>query len=187
MDSLYYKTTLGERIALIRKLNQENRDVFASMMGVSKNTLVFYEKDERVPGADFLNNILGLCRVINPTWLLTGEGSMKRGQGVEVDAEPKGTVYTNIADRSPVKKAAVSYIDAMTDIEATKVISFIVSLQNDSPKFTADGMRITDDIRRLMNMSPEGKRELRAILEARIKTLEDESVGDPIELRPTGT
>lgn len=68
--------TLGERIKLIR--GTQAREVFAPIMKVSKNTLIAYEKDDRVPGADFLNKILDLYPDTSPAWLLTGEGSMKR-------------------------------------------------------------------------------------------------------------
>jgi phage repressor protein C with HTH and peptisase S24 domain len=58
------------------------------MMGVSKNTLIAYEKDERWPGADFLNKLLELHPEISPAWLLAGEGVMRRDD----DELPPGAV-----------------------------------------------------------------------------------------------
>lgn len=48
-------------------------------MGVNKNTIGRWERGEQVPDTNDLVNILGLYPDINPTWLLTGEGPMKRG------------------------------------------------------------------------------------------------------------
>lgn len=90
--------TLGERLKLIR--GQESRDRFAPRLKVSKNTLVNYETNLRTPDADFLNALLGLFPILNPAWLLTGEGEMRRPemnghvangnnniQGAHIDAE----------------------------------------------------------------------------------------------------
>jgi phage repressor protein C with HTH and peptisase S24 domain len=67
-------TTLGERIKTTR--GDTSREKFAPSLGVSKNTIVNYETDERTPGADFLVRLLALRPDINPTWLLTGDGPM---------------------------------------------------------------------------------------------------------------
>ena len=66
---------IGDRIKLVR--GEMSREKFAPLTGVSKNTLVFYEKNEREPGADYLRKILELFPSTNPTWLLTGEGEME--------------------------------------------------------------------------------------------------------------
>ena len=64
-------TTLGERLALIRgKARQED---FAEQLGVSRQTLIRYEKDERIPGADFLKTVI-LETGVDSTWLLLGVG-----------------------------------------------------------------------------------------------------------------
>ena len=69
--------TLGERIIFIR--GDLSREKFAPLSGVSKNTLIFYEKNERQPGADYLAKLLELYPGISPAWLLMGEGEMRRG------------------------------------------------------------------------------------------------------------
>lgn len=73
--------TLGERIKRLRAerpQGEQSREAFAAALAVSKNTIVNYENDSRVPDAIFLNNIIELDPSINPSWLLTGEGEMRR-------------------------------------------------------------------------------------------------------------
>lgn len=65
---------LGGRIQNRRgKVSQE---AFARKIGVHKNTLIRYEKGERVPDALFLLGICERAKPCNPIWLLTGHGSM---------------------------------------------------------------------------------------------------------------
>lgn len=73
--------TLGGRLKLFRGERPEgerSREAFASSMEVSKNTIVNYENDDRVPDALFLKKIIELDPSINPSWLLTGDGEMRR-------------------------------------------------------------------------------------------------------------
>lgn len=66
--------SLGERIAKIRGgLSQQE---FADRLGVSRNTLVRYEKDQRVPDATFLKRIVDDFGVA-PGWLLMGAGEFQ--------------------------------------------------------------------------------------------------------------
>jgi len=81
-------TTLGERIKLVR--GSVSRDRFAPMTGISKTALVNYENNERDPSSEYLNKILDVFPEINPTWLLTGEGEMRRQSKSEVrEAAPR--------------------------------------------------------------------------------------------------
>jgi len=135
-------------------------------------------------------------------WLATGEGDMKRGEAVYPLAEAhkatdeagepgegiaqaprhygaqKSAVDINIADYTPIKRAAVSYIDAMTDVEAAEVMKYLIP----QPK-----RELSTDEKRLQSLTPEEKQELRGILEARIKAIEDESANGLVGLKPTGT
>lgn len=73
--------TLGERIKRLRAerpQGEQSREAFAAALAVSKNTVVNYENDVRVPDAIFLNKIIELDPSINPSWLLTGDGEMRR-------------------------------------------------------------------------------------------------------------
>ncbi|MCM0751159.1 hypothetical protein DEA98_06745 [Brucella pseudogrignonensis] len=70
------KTDLGARIRLIRKeFGDAERENFASQLGISKNTLAYYERGERTPDATTLASYRDRFG-ININWLVTGEGSM---------------------------------------------------------------------------------------------------------------
>lgn len=69
--------SIGERLKSIRE--PTSREAFCEIVGVSKNTIVNYEKGSRTPDAEFLNRIVSLHPEINPAWLLTGEGPRERG------------------------------------------------------------------------------------------------------------
>ncbi len=65
--------TLGERIKYLQKNSGKNQVEFAESLGVSKGSLVLYQKNNRRPDSSFLRTLCELYRV-NPTWLLLGEG-----------------------------------------------------------------------------------------------------------------
>ncbi|MBT0664732.1 hypothetical protein KI809_10515 [Geobacter pelophilus] len=67
---------IGDRLRQVR--GNEKQDVFASLLKVNKNTLGRWERGEGVPNADDLKYILELYPDINPSWLLIGEGEMRR-------------------------------------------------------------------------------------------------------------
>ncbi|MEN5277018.1 S24 family peptidase [Brucella sp. TWI432] len=70
------KTPLGERLRdLRRKLGDPERDVFSDQLGVSKNTLVNYEKGETEPTASVLDAYRYKFGA-NVLWIITGEGEM---------------------------------------------------------------------------------------------------------------
>jgi transcriptional regulator with XRE-family HTH domain len=89
-------STLGERIKIIQIKSGLQQPQFAKNLGVSKETLIHYQKDRRHPDSVFLSN---LCKIysVNPAWLLLGEGepfireriqdeeSTKRGKVVTID------------------------------------------------------------------------------------------------------
>ena len=90
--------SVGERIQDIR--GKVSREKFAPMTGISRNTLVNYEKGDSSPPTDYLTRVLALFPDINPTWLLTGKGPMKgfvaeeptQAQREAVAQESKGTI-----------------------------------------------------------------------------------------------
>lgn len=79
---------LPDRIKSIRQGLKQ--DEFAIKLGVNKNTVGRWERAEQVPNVEDLTLILKVYPDINPAWLLTGEGEMKR-EYVEITKEdPKG-------------------------------------------------------------------------------------------------
>lgn len=69
--------TLGQRIRQLR--GEESQDSFSNRLNINKNTLGFYERDERTPNAIFVADICKQER-ISTDWLLYGEGPMRRGE-----------------------------------------------------------------------------------------------------------
>lgn len=62
--------SIGSRIAWVR--GSRSRSDFADLIRVHKNTLGNYERDQRVPDADFLKRMAGIG--VNIHWLVTGHG-----------------------------------------------------------------------------------------------------------------
>jgi transcriptional regulator with XRE-family HTH domain len=71
--------TLGERIKYLQKNSGKNQIEFARSLGVSKGSLILYQKNDRSPDSSFLRTLCELYRV-NPTWLLIGEGEPVFGE-----------------------------------------------------------------------------------------------------------
>lgn len=74
--------TIGERIKELRGTIPQ--DEFSKRIEVHKNTVGRWERGERSPDSADLNKILTTFPDINPTWLLTGEGEIRRGKGAVV-------------------------------------------------------------------------------------------------------
>jgi phage repressor protein C with HTH and peptisase S24 domain len=64
---------IGKRIRLVRA--NRSRDVFGAALGVSRNTVLRYERGERCPDAAFLQRLCA-CFAVDPAWLLSGQGQM---------------------------------------------------------------------------------------------------------------
>ncbi|MEN5299059.1 S24 family peptidase [Brucella sp. TWI559] len=90
------KTDLGARIRLIRKeFGDAERENFASQLGISKNTLAYYERGERTPDATTLASYRDRFG-ININWLVTGEGSML-GNASETVEKNSATNLTQVS------------------------------------------------------------------------------------------
>lgn len=63
------------------------QEEFAKILGVHKNTLGRFERGEGKPNIEELQKILSAFPNINPTWLLTGEGPMTRGEQPPLSAD----------------------------------------------------------------------------------------------------
>jgi len=70
--------TLGDRLRQVR--GDLSQVAFAERLGVDKNSVGRYERDERQPDADYLRRI-HLEFVVSVDWLLTGEGDMHPTEG----------------------------------------------------------------------------------------------------------
>ncbi|TAL45708.1 MAG: XRE family transcriptional regulator [Methylovulum sp.] len=74
--------TLGERI----KQTRGNMSLveFANLLGIGKSSLSLYEKNERMPPADFFIRMDALLH-IDSVWLLTGKGAASTGEEMTSD------------------------------------------------------------------------------------------------------
>jgi transcriptional regulator with XRE-family HTH domain len=68
--------TLGDRIRLIREEEGYTQEGFAAVLEVTPATINRYEKNHRIPDADFLNRLVSFCGC-DPGWLLTGKDQYK--------------------------------------------------------------------------------------------------------------
>lgn len=81
----------GERLKMVR--GNLTRDEFSVKIHVHKNTIGRWERGEQTPNVDDLNQVLQAYPDINPAWLLTGEGEMKREKWpVRVSREEKDSL-----------------------------------------------------------------------------------------------
>ncbi len=64
---------IGARITQVRSRITQGR--FADSLGIHKNTLLRYEKEERLPDSEVLTRLYELYGV-DPAWLLTGESKL---------------------------------------------------------------------------------------------------------------
>lgn len=81
--------TLGERIKYIQKNSGKNQVEFAHSLGISKGSLILYQKNKRSPDSSFLITLSEVYKV-NPAWLLLGEGEPSIGhEGIGREREGK--------------------------------------------------------------------------------------------------
>ena len=90
--------TIHDRIKeLVTHFGDGANTVFANLVGVSEGNIRGYIKGV-VPKQDFLEKVVRNCEV-NPRWLLTGEGSMLKGNDLpaKVSYDPAvGTPYYDV-------------------------------------------------------------------------------------------
>jgi len=65
--------TLGGRIKYIQKNSRKNQVEFAQSLGVSKGSLILYQKNKRSPDSSLLKSLCEIYKV-NPAWILLGAG-----------------------------------------------------------------------------------------------------------------
>lgn len=82
------KTALATRLREVRRhFGDMERGEFAESIGVSKNTIAFYERGERTPDADVIASYVETYK-ISSDWLLLGVGGMF-GSGSVLDVASK--------------------------------------------------------------------------------------------------
>jgi transcriptional regulator with XRE-family HTH domain len=81
-------STLGERIKIIQIKSGLQQPKFAQSLGVSKETLIHYQKDRRHPDSVFLSNLCKIYR-LNPAWLLLGEAEPFIGERIQEEESAK--------------------------------------------------------------------------------------------------
>ena len=133
-------TFLFDRMQQI--LGSDKDKDLAATLGISPQAVSNARKKGEVP-ADMVLTFAEKNK-LSVDWLLTGKGRMYMDEaeyplseseknGDKIGEVPGGDLKEGKdikkADRSPVKAAAVSYIDAMTDYEASGVINYILLRQ----------------------------------------------------------
>jgi len=93
---------LGDRLRKIREIKSFTQQQFAKIMGVTLRAYQRYEQNEQNPSYDKLVRICNELKDINPSWLLTGEGPMLKGQEgskvVDIKDIPKEQIKEFIED-----------------------------------------------------------------------------------------
>jgi transcriptional regulator with XRE-family HTH domain len=82
---------IGKRLKIVRDCDGLTREAMASKLGVHKNTLGSYETGKSLPDSGVLNRLLDMHPELNPIWLLTGEGEMKRNDSPVSAPDPAPT------------------------------------------------------------------------------------------------
>ena len=65
--------TLGKRLKHTRKLLRYSLEDFAALGGVGKTAQDTYERDQRVPNADYFNALKAQDQRINMFWIMQGD------------------------------------------------------------------------------------------------------------------
>jgi len=174
--------SVAERVKKIRETLGKTQKDMAISIQISYRTWQNYEDGVNSPNWDVCETLVKLG--FNANWLLTGEGDMKLGAEVYPLAEglKNGNTTGELpasfdhqvrrADRSPIKQAAVSYIDDMTDNEASEIVRIIIARQNDA----------------LLSVTGKDREELIKVMREQInKAKEYESLSSETDSKLTGT
>jgi transcriptional regulator with XRE-family HTH domain len=87
--------TLGERIKYLQKNSGKNQVEFAQSLGVSKGSLLLYQKNGRSPDSSFLITLCEMYRV-NPAWLLLGENEPFILERIQEKGSAKESTFATI-------------------------------------------------------------------------------------------
>jgi len=78
--------SIGKNIKRLRDALDLTQVVFAERLGVSRSSIIAYEREDTAPSADFFMVLIKTFDV-NLNWLLLGEGTMFRTGEIEKDPE----------------------------------------------------------------------------------------------------
>ena len=81
--------TLNERIAIVRKDKKLTQQEFSLCLKVSPSYISQVENGKKKPSIEMLTGINSNFNDIDPDWLLSGNGTMYRGEKQETDKSPK--------------------------------------------------------------------------------------------------
>ena len=117
--------TLGERLKFIQQESALTLPNFGKKIGVSKESLINYQKDRTKPDSEILSTT---CKTfnVNPAWLLLGEGEpfiQGAGEG-KIPETGKMEPFTNDAVRmveEAIQEAGVS----VTETQKQNLVSII--------------------------------------------------------------
>jgi transcriptional regulator with XRE-family HTH domain len=140
-------TTLGERIKYLQKNSGKNQVEFAKSLGVSKGSLILYQKNDRSPGSSFLRTLCELYRV-NPIWLLLGEGEPVLGDegkvafraGKDGAIDPVVLLLNEEEERAGVtlspeqRKAILKILRALVDRDVGSIRELLGSMKVNNKK-----------------------------------------------------
>lgn len=146
---------LGSRIKQVR--GDLSQTEFSQKNGITQVTLSRYERDERVPDADFIVN---LCKLFNimPEWLLMGAGPMRPGETMPTAQES--------APASQAAPDAPQAVQESTYARCTKLEARLDEVERERRELTMENRQMTAENRHLWKENGE-LREKCARLEER--------------------
>ena len=100
--------TIGERLKFIREKIGLSQKKFADSLGISKGSIILYEKNDRSPDSSLLKTLFEKYKV-SPNWLFLGQGEPFIGEHQKAEGESKGEV---IPIDGPMDEAIQMLIEA---------------------------------------------------------------------------
>lgn len=133
--TLPFSTELGKRLVSIR--GRVTQKEFARSIGIHKNTLIRYERGERLPDAWVIMQLRELHEV-NPLWLLSGIGGQldKGVPAFDPDKHPGLIMIPELlaATMQAVDAAIAGREPSVTSEEKTDLVLAVYSLVNTAVK-----------------------------------------------------
>jgi len=117
--------TLGERLKLVQQKSGLTLPNFGGKIGVSKESLINYQKDRTKPDSEILSTICKIFKV-NPAWLLLGEGEPFIQAGGEAKTSEAGKGVPCIDDAVRLVEGAIQETGvSVTEIQKGHLVGII--------------------------------------------------------------